>query len=144
MTRPRVHGPVALLTVFSCVLAAGAATAAEPAQAPAQPAAAAQAQARYVVRDAQTGQFIDSGRGPLGIGRGVSHQQLDQSSIDATRLIDAGDGEFESGKQMPTGLDPARWRQRRQSTNPDRRRHASASPGRSSGALCRDRAHGRQ
>ena len=57
MTRPRVHGPVALLTVFSCVLAAGAATAAEPAQAPAQPAAAAQAQARYVVRDAQTGQL---------------------------------------------------------------------------------------
>lgn len=57
MTRPRVHGPVALLTAFSCVLAAGAATAAEPAQAPAQPAAAAQAQARYVVRDAQTGQL---------------------------------------------------------------------------------------
>lgn len=56
MTRPRLHGPVALLTALSGVLAAGAAIAAEPAaQAPAQPAAAAQAQARVVVRDAQTG-----------------------------------------------------------------------------------------
>lgn len=55
MTRPRSRDPVSLLTALSCVLAAGAATAAEPAQAPAQPAAAAQAQSRYVVRDAQTG-----------------------------------------------------------------------------------------
>lgn len=56
MTRPRLHGPVALLTALSGVLAAGAAIAAESAaQAPAQPAAAAQAQARVVVRDAQTG-----------------------------------------------------------------------------------------
>lgn len=57
MTRPRFHDPVSLLTALSCVLAAGAAIAAEPAQAPAQPATVkqAQAQARYVVRDAQTG-----------------------------------------------------------------------------------------
>ena len=57
MTRPRFPGPVSLCIVLPCVLAAGAAIAAEPTQAPTQPAPAtqAQAQARYVVRDAQTG-----------------------------------------------------------------------------------------
>ncbi len=58
----RRPGPKALLTALSCVLATGVAGAAEPA-APtatppaAQPATAAQAQARYVVRDAQTGRL---------------------------------------------------------------------------------------
>jgi hypothetical protein len=62
----RRPGPTALLSALSCVLASGAACAAEPAApsaAPsatppaAQPATAAQAQARYVVRDAQTGRL---------------------------------------------------------------------------------------
>ena len=50
----RLHGPLAALTALSCVLATGMACAAEPA---AQPGPATQAQARYVVRDAQTGQL---------------------------------------------------------------------------------------
>jgi hypothetical protein len=54
----RRPGPKALLTALSCALATGMACAAEPAAPPAaQPATAAQAQARYVVRDAQTGQL---------------------------------------------------------------------------------------
>ena len=56
----------------------------------------------------QASQFIDGRRGPLRIGRGVSHHQLEWSSCNSASVIDITHGQLEPGEQVVARLNPAR------------------------------------
>jgi len=68
---------------------------------------------------AKARQFVDGRRGLPWIGRGVSDQQLEWPADDAAGVIDVADGQLESREQVSACLDPARPRERNESTDVD-------------------------
>lgn len=73
----------------------------------------------------ETRQLRDGRRGPLRIGGGVSHHQLQRPPTDAAGLVDVPNGHLGPGQHAPPGLHPAGRRQRHEDTDP----HCSVGDG---------------